>query len=160
MVGHVTRNKLRGQYLRRRTGTLIRSITESPRFLISDALVRGEWGSHLDYARVHEEGFVGRVQVRAHVRRLIGTATSKASARRVKKALLAGRGRTAFVRAHSRHLNVRARHFMRDTVAEKRGESGINVRKSVYMLADRGKVPTVSDIRSGSRLTIAQLRGF
>ena len=160
MVAHVTKNKLRGQYLRRRTGTLIRSITASPRFATTPELVSGTLGSNLDYARVHEEGFVGRVQVKAHVRRLVGPASSRAGARRLRKALIAGRSTVAHVRAHSRHVNVRARHFLRDTVSEKRGEAGINVRKGIVLLAETGKVPTTGEIRSRSRLTIAQLRGF
>lgn len=68
-VRYVVKMKLTGQALRRRTGTLIRSVTASPRVeLVLDNVV-GSFGSNLDYARAHELGFHGRVQVRAHSRR-------------------------------------------------------------------------------------------
>jgi len=146
MVRDVTRNRLRGQYLKRRTGTLIRSITASPRIEVSEDFIRGLWGSHLGYARAHEEGFTGVVQVPGHTRRLIERVSSKASAKRVRRSLKAGRKRFANVRPHGRRVHLRARRFMRDTVRDRSPEALARVRRALIHLVRTGEVPSASDL--------------
>ena len=176
MVAHVAKNKLRGQYLRRQTGTLIRSITASPSVEISRERVAGSFGSNLGYARMHEEGFKGRLQVRAHIRRLTPR-LKPASIRRqlhygvnyfgrlveagaTLRRTYAIQKRYAHVRAHSRRVDIRARHFLLDTLTEKTGETNLNVRKALMFLARTGKVPTVKDVQSAPLLTVFDVRRF
>ncbi len=151
MVRHVTKNKLRGQYLRRRTGTLIRSITASPRFLVREDLVRGAFGSNLDYARAHEEGFSGRVTVRAHLRTMADQGGSFFSG--------LGGVHVTRVREHARMMDIPGRHFLRDTVVERTPDAGLNVRKAVLVLADTRKVPTLTQVRNRS-VSLRELRAF
>jgi hypothetical protein len=171
MVAHVTKNKLRGQYLHRRTGTLIRSITASPAFQSSEEVVRGTFGSNLDYARAHEEGFSGKVQVKAHLRKLAPRKLLKArrlasgemilrakDVRRNRR--IARRSRFAHVRPHSRQVDIPAKHFLADTVADKTAETGANVRKAVLLLAETRRVPTLSQLRGRGALSLREQRAF
>ena len=88
--------KLSGQYLRAPTGTL-RSSFHTVRAREQRGVgIYGEVASKIAYARVHEKGFQGIVQRRAHTRR----------------------GST--VKAHPVKMNVRARYYARDSLIEKR----------------------------------------
>jgi hypothetical protein len=151
MVTHVTKSKLLGQYLHRVTGTLIKSVTASPAFQTSAARVRGIFGSHLDYARAHEEGFSGTVTVKAHFRR-VGTQ---------KGSFFTGIGgkHVTRVREHPRHMDITAKHFLHDTVFERSAQAGINVRKAIFALAESRKVPTLNQVRA-QRVSLNQLRAF
>jgi len=155
-VRDVQRNRLSGQYLRVVTGTARRSI-EGKTTVLADR-IRGEAGSALDYVRAHEEGFDGRVQVRPHVRGLRPVATrSRASARRLKKHLRAGRASFAHVRAHSRELHIRAKRFIAHSAevlagtraAESAGSFptlGQAARAGLLHLAETGKAPTIAQV--------------
>lgn len=154
MVRHVTRDKLLGQYLNRRTGTLIRSITASPRFTRTPQTILGEFGSNLDYARYHEEGFTGAIHVPAYNRirsRALADAAKKFHRR--KKFLTASQLRAVspwiHVRAHARRVSYRARHFLRDTVSERTVEARRLVWRALYVLSRDGKTPTRADLRTG-----------
>jgi phage gpG-like protein len=96
----VKEEKLSGQVLRNRTGTLRRSINQ--RVMVEDAIVRGIVGVDVTapYGKTHEYGFHGRVMVRAHLRKAKETFT--------------------VVRAHERNVNLPARPFMRPTLFEYR----------------------------------------
>ncbi len=92
----VKSDKLSGQALHARTGTLRRSInrvvTEAPGSIIAQV------GTNVVYAHAHEYGFQGSVNVREHARKSAkGTAT---------------------VRAHMRNMNVPERSFLRSTLTE------------------------------------------
>lgn len=142
LVRHVTRQKLMGQVLRRRTGTLIRSITASPRVEVTPNVVRGTFGSHLGYAQAHEEGFTGTVSVRAHVRRV--------RARDV-RARVEGRRRIiargiAVVRAHSRRVNLRPRYFLRATMKEKAADVQRRFARALRIATMTGRVPQAGDL--------------
>jgi len=146
MVADVAKNRLLGQYLNRRTGTAIRSFPPSIRVEILDELIRGVWGSNVEYVRVHEEGFDGSVQVPAHTRRLIEQVRSKAAARRVRRKLRAGRKRFAHVRAHRRRVSFRARRFMAHTARDKGPEANRRVIRAIIHLVRTGEVPTLADV--------------
>jgi hypothetical protein len=168
MIADVTKNRLRGQYLHRRTGTLIRSITASPPArpevtLQGDGggLVRDWFGTHLDYGRAHELGFRGRVQIPAHTRRLTrNVKRAKARLRQAQKRLgpaapvggLSSAGfavkRFAHVRPHSRFMRIRARHYLRDTIAANTGKARLRVMRAVLLLLRTGRVPRGSEVRS------------
>jgi len=82
-------------YLNRDTGRAIGSIPPSVGWAASKTAVDAWYGSNLGYIRAHEEGFRGPVGVRPHVRRT--------------------KWGSAFVRAHQRTLNMRARRMFRDS---------------------------------------------
>jgi len=170
MVLDVTKNRLQGQYLNRRTGTLIRSITASPFVQVLDTVIRGIWGSNLSYARVHEEGYRGRIRVpghergahrrtghsrRAHRRRPY-TYTNRAGTSVTVRAHTVRGGviRTHRVRAHavrslSRLVSFRARHFMRDTVRDQGPEAMRRIRRALIHLVRTGEVPSASQLGGG-----------
>lgn len=158
MVRHVTRQKLLGQYLNRRTGTLIRSITASPEFNVTDTEVVGVFGSNLDYARYHEEGFSGILPVAEFYRRPAFTEMdAEAGSKRSDTFFTA---RSIRVRAHTRRVEHHARYFLRDTVSEGTPQAGINVRKAIILLANTGRVPRYSGIRKAAPLTLRDLGRF
>ncbi len=170
MVRHVTRDKLLGQYLHRRTGTLIRSITASPEFIQTEASVTGVFGSNLDYARYHEEGFSGSLPVRAHERHIkerfetqrfqMGGSEATGRLRIARLRVLTRAARTIQVRAHTRRVNIEARHFLRDTVLEGAPETGLNARKAILLLAKTRAVPSIGAIRSAGAVSLLDLRRF
>ncbi|WP_374335582.1 HK97 gp10 family phage protein [Leeia sp.] len=64
---HIQQNKLSGQALNARSGQLRASIIARPVTEVNGLLV-GEVGSTLSYARMQEEGFHGRIAVRARLK--------------------------------------------------------------------------------------------
>lgn len=124
MAQHVVSTKLihgAPQYLNRRTGTLVRSVTASPRATATRDRVRASFGTHLDYGRAHELGFHGTVTVRAHFRDPSDRPTH-------------------MVRAHSRRMNMRARHFLQDTLRERLPGVEPRVARALVILAKTGRV--------------------
>lgn len=61
LVAHVKQNKLSGQVLRNRTGTLRRSITHQVQELPQE--IKGTVGTNVAYARPHEFGWHGNVLI-------------------------------------------------------------------------------------------------
>jgi len=82
--------------LDRRTGRLRGSIATEA--VMDGNKIVGRIGSNVVYARIHEQGLVGAVNVRAHMRR------TKAGA--------------AAVRAHTRRVNMRRRPFLRPALED------------------------------------------
>lgn len=93
----VKTDKLSGQVLNVRTGRLRRSITQ--RVTEESGRVVGIVGTNVIYARVHEYGFSGTVNVREHLRR-------------------AKSGALATIRGHSRHVNLPERSFLRSALSD------------------------------------------
>lgn len=90
-------NKLSGQVLNVRTGRLRRSITTR---IEDDAdKVLGIVGTNVEYAAAHEYGFEGVVSVREHLRRTVS-------------------GKSATVRAHSMHMHIPEKSFLRSALAD------------------------------------------
>jgi len=113
--------------LRRQTGFAVKSVRVVPAEIMGNG-VTSSFGSNLRYLKAHEYGFVGTVNVRAHLRRrfIHGTATKnvfdfitrevvrkKVATRRVDKD-----AREIFVRAHSMKMNLPARHMFGETLAK------------------------------------------
>jgi len=146
LVRKVTKDKLRGQVLKRKTGTLIRSVTASRFLEVSESTVTAGIGTNLVYGIAHEEGFTGTVQVQAHSRRLVKQAKGKRAAAKFKKALKKKRQRTAFVRAHTRKLDIVARHYLRNTLLENREKAPTAVRRAILLALRTGKMPPVSSL--------------
>lgn len=93
----VKANKLSGQVLHVRTGTLRRSINR--KVMTRDNSVMGEVGTNVVYGAIHEYGFDGSVDVRAHTRQLAG-------------------GGSANVRAYVMRMRMPERSYLRSTLAE------------------------------------------
>lgn len=102
------KRKLAGEVLHTRTGTLRRSIN---RQVVADASgVHATEGTNVRYAAIHEYGFDGTVPVAAHVRKVASRSVGKG-----KKQTLQG---IAFVSAHTRHVVMPERSFLRSTLRE------------------------------------------
>lgn len=160
MVRVVTKEKLLGQYLRRRTGTLIRSEVASQRVNQQGDVIVGSFGTNLDYGIKWEEGFDGYETVPAHTRRR--TASQRASFRAAAKRIgLSARIIKASpslrlgmqmiqVREHKAHRVYVAKHFNRDTLNENIGGAEMRFSKATELLATTGRIPRLSDL-GGSR---------
>ena len=118
----VVKNKLSGQALKVRTGTLRRSITQQVR---SDtAGVTGIVGTNVEYAAIHEYGFNGMVNVKEHLRRTKAQMSLKGIKSR-------GAQGAITVKAHSRHVNFPERSFLRSAMEENRQEIMQEMSRSV-----------------------------
>lgn len=102
---YVKEEKLSGQVLKNRTGTLRRKINY--RVTAGPSEVVGSVGTKLAYAAAHEYGFDGTVQVRAHERQM-NVAFGRAVA--VPHKIMVG--------AFSRHSHVPERSFLRSSLRE------------------------------------------
>jgi phage gpG-like protein len=106
---HVIEDKLSGQVLKVRTGTLRRSINR--RVTMSDTSIQASVGTNVKYARIHEYGFTGPEQVKAHLRKI-----TMAFGKPLKEP------RTVNVRAFTRQMNLPERSFLRSALADMTGE--------------------------------------
>lgn len=149
MTRDVIANRMSGQYLGVVTGTARRSIRDRSRR--SAEKVIGEFGSPLGYVRAHELGFSGTVQIPAHIRRLVQVRgrsgrVTKRGLRAYKRALREGRKTYAHVKPHSRTLNLRARHFLRDALQGKLPLLGSAIERALLRLAQTGVVPKPGEL--------------
>lgn len=118
LVAYIKQEKLSGQVLNVKTGTLRRSI--AARFETVDGEVRAYVGTNLKYARIHEYGLKGQVPVKAHQRMM-----NVAWGRRVKNPHMID------VRAHAMNVNIPARPFMAPSLAENREKITANIRQAL-----------------------------
>ncbi len=129
LIRWVVTRKLLGQSLGRVTGTAIRNVTASPRikpWRSGRGRATAYMGTNLGYLVRHDQGFQGTDKIPDHVR---------------------GEVR---VRAHERRINVRARHFFRETFEE--GAAGVNQRlvRGIRLLLRTGQVPSMAEIHRGA----------
>lgn len=97
LVAYIKGSKLSDQVLRVRTGRLRRSITQ--RVEDTDGKIVGITGTNVSYARAHELGFKGTVQVKAYTRTVKGASFP--------------------VRSHKRNLDIKARPFLAPSLQER-----------------------------------------
>jgi len=149
MLAGVTR-KLRGEYLNVDTSRGWKSMQDFASF--SDEKMQAGIDSDVIYIRAHEEGFHETVQVRAHTRRNIAPVFNNAG-RMTRKSVLAFRAalkkravRTSFVRAHAMHMNIRASHFMRDTINEQFNPTQDRIQRALVIAATTGQIPTPNQL--------------
>ncbi len=115
MAAYIQTEKLQGQVLNHRTGSLsdsIKSETESTGGVITTTVSAG--GAACKYAAIHEFGFDGTETVRAHLRRS-STQMSVSARKRVSKF----KGEI-MVRSFTRHMHMPERSYLRSTLAEKK----------------------------------------
>jgi phage gpG-like protein len=105
LQGYVKTQKLSGQVLHVRSGTLRRSINQEVRQ--TGHAIQGTVGTNVSYARIHEYGFSGTVNVREHLRTV-----SKAFGRPLASPV------TQTVRAHTKNVNLPERSFLRSALKD------------------------------------------
>lgn len=105
LQGYVKGQKLTGQVLHVRTGTLRRSINQDVQQ--DGNKIRGVVGTNVSYARIHEYGFTGSVNVKQHLRTI-----TQAFGKTLKSPA------TQMVQAHSRNVNLPERSFLRSALKE------------------------------------------
>ena len=110
----VKRDRLSGQALNVRTGRLRRSITQT---VTDDGnRVTGYVGTVVEYAPIHEYGFKGAMNIRAHMR------SSK-------------NGKSFSVRAHTKNVTLPERSFMRTALADMKSEIGTKINEALAQAA-------------------------
>lgn len=112
LTRYVKEEKLSGQVLKNRTGTLRRKINYA--VTETSAGITGSVGVKLSYAAAHEFGFDGVVSVREHLRHAKG-ASGRDSHGRFQKG--AGSG-SIVVHAHQRHMHLPERSFLRSALRD------------------------------------------
>ncbi|MBV8061459.1 MAG: HK97 gp10 family phage protein [Alphaproteobacteria bacterium] len=124
LQSYVVVNKLSGQVLKRRTGTLAASIQwradNSGGNVSAFVGSRINEAAELKYARVHEYGFDGTVTVREHLRMM-----TQAFGREVKEP------RQITVHTHSRNMHVPERSYLRSSLAEMKNDVLDGIRNAV-----------------------------
>lgn len=111
-------------------------------------------GSPLSYVKAHELGYHGPQNVRAHMRRRLGAAKaiSIAPATRgqiVKRGAITRAQRAKgpiMVKAHTRKVNIVAKHFIRDTIFAAKLPTETRIVNALLIAAKTGKVPTAAQI--------------
>ena len=125
LTRYVKEEKLSGQVLHNRTGTLRRKINFS---VHEDATsVTATVGVKLAYAAVHEYGFDGVVTVREHTR-AIASRNVRGSIRGKSRAIASG---VAFVRSYERHMHLPERSYLRSSLRENAGSIRDQLRAAV-----------------------------
>lgn len=114
----VKQEKLSGQVLHVRTGTLRRSIN----YAITsegDNVITGVVGTNVSYAAAHEYGFKGTVGVRSYVRENRGAGHWSSGSNKGSKWVRGKKtGTSTIVKAHNRDVNIPERSFLRSALAE------------------------------------------
>jgi phage gpG-like protein len=106
---HVVADKLQGQVLNVKTGRLQRSIQQAT--TNSETSVTGIVSTAVKYARAHEYGFSGTVNVKEHMRTI-----KMAFGKSLKEPV------TVQVSAHTMKMNLPERSFLRSALADQREE--------------------------------------
>jgi phage gpG-like protein len=110
-------DRLSGQVLHVRTGTLRRSINQ--RVTVTDDAVMASVGTNVRYAAAHEYGFDGPVTVKAHIRRAALIGVDRAGARG-----------EVYVRSHTRHMRLPERSFLRSELRDRADEIRESLREA------------------------------
>ncbi len=113
----VKQEKLSGQVLKNRTGTLRRSINY--RIEKTDTSVTGIVGSNKEYAAAHEYGFDGQVNVKEHLRWMHKAFGRPVTPRQIR------------ISPHSRHMHLPARSFLRSSLDEMAPEIREKIREAL-----------------------------
>lgn len=132
-MGFSSAGPVQANGLRRISSTAVRSLRATKAEIQGDDIT-ASLGTNLRYVQAHEFGFVGEVFVQAHNRRIFKYGKARLvrftnpvtgeggqftrRSRRVARDS-GGNARGTTVRAHQMHMNLPARHMIRDTLAER-----------------------------------------
>lgn len=115
----VVSEKLSGQVLKTKTGTLRRSISTNVTNLPNQIV--GRVGTNVDYGLAHEYGFKGIVTVQGHLRKI-----TKAWGRSISP-------RQIYVGTHQKNVNLPARSFLRSALKEMAPTIKAEINKAVRL---------------------------
>lgn len=121
LTAHVKDRKLSGQVLKVQTGRLRRSVN----FRVTESAtgIEARVGTNVEYARIHEFGFRGTVNVREHMRK----------------------GKQAYkVRAHTRRVNLPERSFLRSSLVDMRQDIDRRIARVVGQSIAKGNSGSVA----------------
>jgi len=104
LTGKIKSEKLSGQVLNVRTGTLRRSISYQIQQTGTDTIAK--IGTNVKYAAAHEYGFNGTASVRNHVRNI-----TQAFGKQINPVMVQ-------VKAHNRKMNIKENSFARSALNE------------------------------------------
>jgi phage gpG-like protein len=124
LLAIVKEQKLSGGVLKARSGLLRRRTTY--RVVREGTGVYGVVGTNVKYGAVHEYGFKGTVDVRAHLREVKQAFGKPLSA-----------AKNVFVRGHTRKVNLPERSFLRSALREMRPEIERSMGKAMLAAAKR-----------------------
>ena len=114
----VKQHKLSGQVLKKRTGTLARSIDRLVEK--NNSGISGVVNTNLAYGRVHEYGFTGTVNVKAHLRQV-----KQLFGRNLSQPI------TVQVRPHSRQVKFPERSFLRSALRNMQPEIEQQIKQAI-----------------------------
>lgn len=121
VTAHVKDRKLSGQVLKVQTGRLRRSV--NLKVTESATGVEARVGTNVEYARIHEFGFTGTVNVKEHMRK----------------------GKQAYtVRAHTRRVNLPERSFLRSSLSDMRQDIDQRIARVVGQSIAKGNSGSVA----------------
>lgn len=129
LVAYIKSQKLSDQILHVKTGRLRRSITARFEGLGSDTF-RAIVGTNVQYARIHEYGFSGSVNVKAHVvkgHQRIQTIAFGKLMNQPRKVTV----REHTVKEHAAFMKMPARPFLRPALEENAERITTNIRKAL-----------------------------
>lgn len=116
----VMQNRLSGQVLGIKTGNLRRSIQHGGKVVLDGRFVHGEVNTNVRYGAMHEYGFSGAVNVKAHLREI-----KQAFGKPLKSP------RFVQVAAHSRAVNLPERSFLRSALRDLKPLIEADLKRSV-----------------------------
>lgn len=128
LTAYIKDQKLNGQVLNVRTGTLRRSITYE--MMSHDLSFRATVGTNVSYARQWELGFSGQVTIREHVVKQHLRMITRAFGRELKSPRKIT-VREYVMREHPQNVNIKPRPFLRPALEENRDRIVTNIRKAV-----------------------------
>lgn len=128
LVAYIKKNKLSDQILHVRTGRLRRSITAE--FSSEGDTFQARVGTNVKYARAHELGFQGAVNVPAHEVRAFSRMQSVAFGRPMKEPRMVN-VRAHVVKTHSVKMNIPKRPFLEPAAEENIGRMTSNIRAAM-----------------------------
>lgn len=129
LVAYIKKDKLSDQVLRVRTGRLRRSITarfEGKGTGTFTAIV----GTNVRYARIHEYGFEGTVNVKEHKVKEFKRLQTMAFGKLMKEPKMVS-VKSHVVKAHTMNMKMPARPFMRPALEENAPRITANIRKAL-----------------------------
>jgi hypothetical protein len=139
-------------YLNRRKGNLIRNVAASPYArAVSTNEVEAGFGTNSDYGIPLEEGYKGIVTVRAHMRKRLGAIRAvdirtREATKRARVTLAQRQAGPISVKEHERDVDIRARHYLLDTLNENAGKPGEFVNEAFDQLLVTGNPPSGEDL--------------
>lgn len=132
--------------LRWQTGHLRRTVAASPEaHAISEKEGEASFGTSVPYGIMHEQGFEGAIEVPQHIRRIKSRSLYIREGKRRRKAAQG----IAFVRAHTRFVQMPARHYLGRTLETDAPIADRLIDRALWLLLTTGEAPTAGEVAAG-----------